>query len=238
LDQEYYNLEEHLRQTGLILPMDKPLGWTSFDVTNKVRVHLKHREEVPKMKAGHAGTLDPLATGLLLVCVGKATKQISRLQEMAKTYTGTILLGSTTPSFDGETEVSGTAPTDHITTGMILDAAARLTGPLMQVPPLYSAVKLDGRRAYKMARNQEDVTLPPRAVEIYNFKVTEIVALQVHFEIECSKGTYIRAIARDLGEILGSCAYLTALRRTKIGDYNVENAWKLEQLGEAFSQLF
>ncbi|MFO7722684.1 MAG: tRNA pseudouridine(55) synthase TruB [Bacteroidales bacterium] len=238
MEQEYYNLEEYLRQVGTILPMDKPMDWTSFDVTNKVRVHLKHREEIPKMKAGHAGTLDPLATGLLLVCIGKATKQITRLQEMPKTYTGTILLGVTTPSFDGETEISATAPTDHITPGMILDAATRLTGPLMQVPPLFSAVKIEGRRAYKMARNHEDVSLPARAVEIYHFQVTEIVDLQVHFEIECSKGTYIRAVARDLGEMLGSCAYLTSLRRTRIGDYRVENAWKVEQLDEAFRHLF
>jgi tRNA pseudouridine55 synthase len=237
LERELSRLEEFLRQEGTILPMDKPMGWTSFDVTNKVRVHLKHREGIPKMKAGHAGTLDPLATGLLLVCIGKATKQITRLQEMPKTYTGTIQLGSTTPSFDGETEISATGPTEHITETMIREAALKLTGPLMQVPPLFSAVKLEGRRAYKMARNQEDVELPPRAVEVYSFKVTQIVDFQVHFEIECSKGTYIRAIARDLGEMLGTCAWLTSLKRTRIGAFDVSKALTIEHLEEYFGHL-
>lgn len=213
--------------------MDKPLGWTSFDVINKVRVHLKYAYRLPKIKVGHAGTLDPLATGLLLVCLGKATRQITELQELGKRYTGIIRLGETTPSFDGETEISETMPWQHITADQIHAMANQLSGPQMQIPPLYSAIKLDGQRAYKMARKQIDAEIPARPVVIQHFLITQINQQDLHFDIACSKGTYIRSLARDLGLLLGSCAYLTQLQRTNIGHYDVANAFGLEDFDTA-----
>ncbi len=214
------------------------MEWTSFDVTNKIRVHLRYRHNIPKIKVGHAGTLDPLATGLLLVCVGHTTRQIISLQDMEKTYTGTILLGSSTPSFDAETPVTKVMPVDHISPEMIRQAAADLTGEIMQVPPLYSAVKQGGVRAYAMARKNREVTLLPRPITIHRFDITRIEGLLIGFEITCSKGTYIRSVARDLGAALGTCAYLTELRRTRIGYYNVSDAYTPEQLDEAFNEIF
>lgn len=217
--------------------MDKPLEWTSFDVANKLRAHLKYHYDIPKMKVGHAGTLDPLATGLLLVCVGIKTRSISLLQEMKKTYTGTFRLGATTPSFDAETQISEVMPWEHITQKMITQAANSFVGEIMQEPPLYSAIKLGGKRAYDMARSQKEVVLMPRPVTIYEFEITGVENQEVEFIITCSKGTYIRSVARDFGRILGSCAYLTSLRRTHIGEYNVENAFTIHNYDEAFRDL-
>jgi tRNA pseudouridine55 synthase len=235
LSTPYTSLEEFLKTEGAVILLDKPLGWTSFDATNKVRIHLKYQYGIPKIKVGHAGTLDPLATGLLLLCVGKTTKQIAQLQDMTKTYTGTITLGATTPSFDAETEVSMEMPTAHITHQMIYDTALAMTGSQMQEPPLFSAIKLNGKRAYLMARKEEEVTLASRPVVIYAFKITGINDVHVQFEVTCSKGTYIRALARDFGKALNSCGYLTALRRTKIGDYDVKNALIVEKIDQAFT---
>ena len=234
MDSDYNKLEEYLKKTGLILPFDKPLGWTSFDLTNKVRVHLKYAHNIRKIKAGHAGTLDPLATGLLLICIGKATKRISELQDLPKTYTGTFRLGASTPSFDGETEITERMPTDHITHEMIRVSAQKFIGNIMQVPPDFSAIKIGGKRAYELARKEMEVVLKPRPVMIYGFNVISVESQDVHFEIKCSKGTYIRAIARDLGKMLNTCAYLTALRRTQIGSYNVNESFSLDNLEDAF----
>lgn len=221
----------------MVVPIDKPLGWTSFDVVNKVRIYVKYRLGLPGVKTGHAGTLDPLATGLLLLCLGKATRTINTLQDLPKTYTGTIRLGETTPSFDAETPVCQTAPTHHITPQMIIRAASALTGDLMQEPPLFSAIKTDGKRAYLMARNNENVVLPKRPVTVYSFKTGTLENNELPFEIHCSKGTYIRSLARDLGLELGSCAYLSSLRRTAIGNFNADNAFTVETLDDAFAQF-
>lgn len=234
MDSDYNKLEEYLKETGLILPFDKPLGWTSFDVTNKVRVHLKYAHNIKKIKAGHAGTLDPLATGLLLICIGKTTKKISELQDLPKTYTGTFRLGISTPSFDGETEISERMPTDHITHEMIRASAKKFVGNIMQVPPEFSAIKIGGKRAYTLARNDLKVELKPRPVMIFDFNVISIDNQDVNFEIKCSKGTYIRSVARDIGKMLNTCATLTALRRTQIGSYNVNESFSIENLKDAF----
>ena len=234
---ESSDLKSFLQTEGMVIPIDKPLGWTSFDVVNKVRIYIKYRLGLPGVKAGHAGTLDPLATGLLLLCLGKATRSINTLQDLPKTYTGTIRLGESTPSFDAETPVCQTAPTAHITPEMISQAALALTGDLMQEPPLFSAIKTGGKRAYRMARNNEDVVLPKRPVTVYAFKTGRLENNDLPFEIQCSKGTYIRALARDLGLGLGSCAYLTSLRRTAIGDYTTETAFTIESLDAAFSEF-
>lgn len=232
---ESFSLKEYLDKTGLILSVDKPFGWTSFDVINKVRIYLKYQHGIPKAKVGHAGTLDPLATGLLLICAGKATRQITTLQDLSKTYTGTFRLGATTPSFDAETAISEELPTQHITHEMMLEAARSLTGPIMQEPPLFSAIKLDGKRAYTLARKNQDVVLASRPVHIEDFQITSVQDDMAGFSITCSKGTYIRAIARDFGRLLLSCAYLTELRRTRIGSYEVGSAISVEELDKVFS---
>jgi len=238
LDSEsHHNLALHLQEKGLIIPVDKPLSWTSFDVVSKVRVHLKYRYRIPRIKVGHAGTLDPLATGLLLVCVGKSTRMITELQEQPKTYTGTIRLGETTPSLDGETAVNLVMPTDHVTDEMIDAATAALTGPQMQIPPVFSAIKLNGKRAYTMARKHQEVEMSKRAIEIFSFDTLRTHVAEIQFSVTCSKGTYIRSLARDLGEKLGTCAYLTALRRTRSGAYDVGKAFSIESIDDPFQTL-
>jgi tRNA pseudouridine55 synthase len=238
LDSElHHNLTLHLQEKGLIVPVDKPLTWTSFDVVSKVRVHLKYRYRIPRIKVGHAGTLDPLATGLLLVCVGKSTRLITSLQEQRKTYTGIIRLGETTPSLDGETAVDQVMPADHVTDDMIAEAVALFTGPQMQEPPVFSAIKLNGKRAYTMARKQQVVEMPKRAVEIFCFEAARSEDNDIRFSVTCSKGTYIRSLARDLGERLGTCAYLTSLRRTRSGSYDVDHAFSIENIDLAFQPL-
>ncbi len=218
-----YNFAE-----GEILLIDKPAHWTSFDVVNKIRWSISRKTGIRKMKVGHAGTLDPLATGLLILCTGKMTKQISTLQLMDKEYTGTFYLGATTPSFDRETEIDKRFPTGHIDHKRINDAISRLTGSIQQVPPTFSAIKVDGTRAYRKARKNIEVKLEPREVTIETFEITRVSIPEIDFKVACSKGTYIRSLARDFGTILDSGAFLASLRRTRIGDYSVDDAMSIE----------
>lgn len=211
-------------EKGSILLVDKPLRWTSFDVVNKLKYEIKKKFEIKKFKIGHAGTLDPLATGLLVVCIGKCTKLIPQIQLQAKEYTGTFTIGATTPSYDLEKQPENFLPYNHITKEDIEKAVNQLTGTLQQLPPVFSAVRVDGKRAFDYARNEKEVILQPKEVTIYSFDITRMDLPEIDFRITCSKGTYIRSIARDFGEILGSGAYLSALRRTKIGDFSVEQA--------------
>ncbi len=209
---------------GQILLIDKPLEWTSFQAVNKMKWALKSKLDLKKIKIGHAGTLDPLATGLLLVCTGKFTKKITELQGQLKEYTGTFYIGATTPSYDLETEIDQTFPTDHLSDQMILETTAKFLGEIDQKPPIFSAIKKDGVRLYEHARNGVEVEIATRKTTIYEFEITRIALPEVDFRIVCSKGTYIRSIAYDFGLAMQSGAHLTALRRTKIGDYSVENA--------------
>jgi tRNA pseudouridine55 synthase len=209
---------------GETLLINKPLTWTSFDVVNKIRYLLKKKLQVKKLKVGHAGTLDPLATGLLLVNTGKATKQIDMLQGLPKEYTGTIYLGATTPSFDLETEINQRFDIAHITKEMILATAQSFIGETMQLPPVFSAKKVDGQIAYKKARVGESVELKHQKVFIEQFDVEKIDLPHIHFKIVCSKGTYIRSIANDFGKKLNNGAHLSELKRTKIGSYSIDNA--------------
>ena len=221
---------------GEILLINKPFTWTSFDVVNNLRLFLKRELNIKKIKIGHAGTLDPLATGLLILCTGKFTKKIEEFKEFDKEYTGVFTLGATTPSFDLETAANRQFPADHITGKMILEMAERFTGKQMQVPPQFSAVKIQGRRAYDYARQNEEVKLAPKPIELSAFEITQSDMPEVHFRIACSKGTYIRAIARDFGAALKSGAYLSALSRTRIGPYHLRDAWELENLKEHLLQ--
>lgn len=212
-------------QQGKILLIDKPLTWSSFQAVNKVKYALKRKYNLPKsFKIGHAGTLDPLATGLLIICTGKFTKKIPELQGMVKEYTGTITLGATTPSYDLETEVDKTYPTDHITEELILETAKKFVGEIDQKPPVFSAIKKDGKRLYEHARKGEDVEIQTRKVTIHEFEITKIDSPKVEFRVVCSKGTYIRSLAYDFGLALNSGGHLSALRRTKIGEFSVEDA--------------
>ena len=213
---------------GCLLLVDKPAGWTSFDVVNKLRWAIRKHLGVRKFKVGHAGTLDPMATGLLCICTGRWTKRLGELQGLDKSYTGTIRLGATTPSYDAETEEDATYPTDHLTAEALAAAAAALTGPLEQLPPVYSAIKVDGQPLYKKARRGELVEVQPRPVRVDRFALTNFSGRSVDFAIDCGKGTYIRSLAYDLGRAVGSGGYLTALRRTSVGPYRVEDAWTVE----------
>lgn len=208
---------------GKILLIDKPLTWTSFDVVKKLRYALKVK------KIGHAGTLDPLATGLLLIGTGKFTKKLNELQGLDKVYEGVITIGKTTPSYDLETEFDNETSIDHLTEGDLWNAAKKLTGPIDQIPPAHSAVRINGERAYKKARKNEEVKIDPRRVIIHDFDLTKIDGADIHFRIGCSKGTYIRSMARDFGEILGVGGHLSALRRTMIGNYSVADADQLDE---------
>ena len=217
-------------KSGTILSFDKPLEWTSFGLVNKVRYLLcKHIGE-KKLKVGHAGTLDPLATGVLIICTGKATKQIDTLQAKTKEYVATLQLGATTPSFDLETEVDATYPTAHITEEKVEEALTRFIGRIEQVPPSYSACKVDGKRAYDLARQGKEVELKAKVLVIDEIELQDFnpTTMQATIRVVCSKGTYIRALARDIGLSLNSGAHLTALRRTRIGDYKVEDCHTLE----------
>lgn len=209
---------------GQILLIDKPLHWTSFQAVNKMKWSLKSKLGLKKIKIGHAGTLDPLASGLLLVCTGKATKQISELQGQIKEYTGTFYIGATTPSYDLETEIDHTFPTAHIDENLIQKATEKFLGEIDQKPPIFSAIKKDGKRLYEHARAGEAVEIASRKTTIYEFEITRIALPEVDFRVQCSKGTYIRSLAFDFGKALESGAHLTALRRTKIGNFDVENA--------------
>ncbi|MEM6297296.1 MAG: tRNA pseudouridine(55) synthase TruB [Bacteroidota bacterium] len=213
---------------GQVLLFDKPLEWTSFNVVAKVRNTLK-TVVGKKLKVGHAGTLDPLATGLLILCTGKMTKQIETFQGQEKEYTGTFRLGEQTPSYDGETEVSERKDIDHLSENDILEATKPFTGWIEQHPPIFSAIKVKGKRAYESAREGKEIKLKSRSVEISIFEITGIELPDVHFRVVCSKGTYIRSLAHDFGQELGVGAYLTALRRTRIGEFSVTDAHQIEK---------
>ncbi|SDR95754.1 tRNA pseudouridine synthase B [Gillisia sp. Hel1_33_143] len=213
---------------GQILLFDKPLNWTSFQLVNKARWLIRKSCNIKKIKVGHAGTLDPLATGLLVICTGKFTKRIEQFQGQEKEYTGTFTLGATTPSYDMETEVDETFPIDHISENNITNVTFDFIGEIEQIPPVFSALKKDGKRLYEYARNGEDVEVKSRKVTITEFEITEIRFPEVDFRVVCSKGTYIRSLANDFGKALGSGAYLSALRRTRIGDFKVEDSIDLE----------
>jgi len=244
---------------GAILLIDKPLGWTSFDVVNKVRNLLSRRLGVKKFKTGHAGTLDPLATGLLILCVGAYTKKIEEFQAMPKEYTGAVTFGATTPSFDLEKAVDATYPTAHLTKVLLERVLQQFTGDIVQIPPVFSAVKVDGKRLYKNARTGAEVALPERRVRIETLELGDLrpvkitgtapVAasskgtsvmlhpdyadgLQADFRVVCGKGTYIRSLVNDIGRAAGSGAYLSSLRRTRTGGFSVEDAWQMEALTE------
>ncbi|CAM4236834.1 tRNA pseudouridine(55) synthase TruB [Zobellia nedashkovskayae] len=209
---------------GQILLIDKPLGWSSFQAVNKLKWAIRTKFKLKKFKIGHAGTLDPLATGLLIICSGKFTKRITELQGQAKEYTGTITLGGTTPSYDLETEVDKTYPTGHITEALLDETLPQFIGDIEQRPPVFSALKKDGKRLYEYAREGKEVEIKLRSVNVSIFEITEMKLPDVKFRIVCSKGTYIRSLAHDLGQALQSGGHLSELRRTKIGDYNVNNA--------------
>jgi tRNA pseudouridine55 synthase len=209
---------------GRVLLVNKPLDWTSFDVVNKLRYKLKIK------KIGHAGTLDPLATGLLIICTGKLTKKIDEYQAQEKEYTGHFVIGQTTPSHDLETEVSLSVDISSLAEEQVYTAAKKLTGTLQQIPPLHSAIKIDGKRAYKLARKGADIELKPREVTVSEFEITSIEKPKIGFRIVCSKGTYIRSLARDFGNELGVGAYLASLCRTRIGNFKLEEAKTLEEI--------
>ncbi|MEQ9581609.1 MAG: tRNA pseudouridine(55) synthase TruB [Arenibacter sp.] len=217
---------------GQVILIDKPLGWSSFQAVNSLKWKIRKKFQLKKIKIGHAGTLDPLATGLLLICTGKATKTINELQGQEKEYTGTITLGGTTPSFDLETEINENFPVHHITNELIHSTTAQFIGNIEQIPPVFSALKKDGKRLYEYAREGKEVEIKKRGVTITEFEITAIELPMVYFRVVCSKGTYIRSLAHDFGKDLQSGAHLSSLKRTKIGDYNVNKAITPEEFGK------
>jgi tRNA pseudouridine55 synthase len=224
--EKHYNFTE-----GEVILIDKPLDWTSFDIVNKIKFTLK--KNYGAIKIGHAGTLDPKASGLLILCTGKKTKEIQQIQDADKTYTGTFYLGATTPCFDSEQEIDQTFNTAHITPDAIMQCAESFIGEQEQFPPVYSAVKIDGKRAYALARAGKEAIVKSKKITLYEFRITSIELPKVDFEIKCSKGTYIRSIANDFGKRLNSGAYLYALRRTQIGNYSVNDAWQIKTFVES-----
>lgn len=224
-------MQQYDFQAGAFLLIDKPLGWTSFDVVNKVRYALKQTLGIKKIKVGHAGTLDPLATGLLILCTGKFTKKIDTYQALYKVYDGHFQLGATTPSYDAETEIAERFETSDLTPEKIRAVLSQFTGAIEQVPPMYSAIKVDGQPLYKKAREGKTVRIKSRQVTINEFTLPNIGAdFQVDFEVKCSKGTYIRSLVHDYGQALNNGAYLTKLRRTHIGEHALADAWQLDEL--------
>lgn len=215
-----------------MLAIYKPYTWTSFQIVNKVRYHLSRQFGVKRFKVGHAGTLDPLATGVLLVCTGKATKRIEELQSHTKEYIADIMLGATTPSFDMEHPVNATYPVEHITEDMVKETLQRFVGNIAQRPPLFSACKVDGKRAYDLARKGSDMELAPKQVQIDEIELLECNLPQIKIRVVCGKGTYIRSLARDIGEALESGAYLTGLTRTRVGEHRVENCINPDEFPE------
>ena len=211
-------------KNGQVLLIDKPLTWTSFQAVNKLRWEIRQAFNIKKIKVGHAGTLDPLATGLLIICTGKMTKQINTFQGQDKEYTGTFVLGSTTPSYDLETDIDQNFPTEHVTETLIHSTTKQFIGHIDQFPPIFSALKKDGKRLYEYARAGEHVEIKSRTVTISEFEITKIEGQNIHFKVVCSKGTYIRSLAHDFGKALNSGAHLSVLRRTKIGEFDVKNA--------------
>ncbi|MDI9356750.1 MAG: tRNA pseudouridine(55) synthase TruB [Chitinophagaceae bacterium] len=223
--KETYNFEE-----GEMITINKPKGWTSFDVVNKLRYALKIK------KIGHAGTLDPLATGLLIICTGKLTKTLETFQNLPKIYTGKIILGKTSPSHDAETPISEPKPTNHLNEKIIQEHITKFIGEIEQIPPQYSAIRVNGERAYKKARNNEQITLKPRKITVSEFYITHLQIPEIEFKIHCSKGTYIRSIARDIGENLQVGAYLSELSRTAIGNYSLTDAFEINNFIEKITQ--
>ena len=217
-------------EEGEVFLIDKPLDWTSFDAVNLIRAVIKRYHGIRKIKVGHAGTLDPLATGLLIICTGRMTKQIDNFQAQEKVYTGTLLLGQTTPTFDMESEPDAFYPTDGITLDMMEEARKKFIGDIMQRPPKFSAIKINGKRAFDYARSDKDIEMKERLVTIEDFKLDYTEFPKINFEVKCSKGTYIRSLANDFGKELGNGACLISLRRTKIGDFSVENARDIFEL--------
>ncbi len=218
--------------TGETLCIDKPYGWTSFDAVKRVRGALTRRMQMKKLKVGHAGTLDPLATGVMVVCTGRATKRIEELQAGVKEYVAEMALGATTPSFDMETKIDATYPTAHITKELVENVLKQFVGTISQVPPAFSAIKVDGKRAYESARKGKEVELKPKTLVIDEIELLEFSPQKINIRVVCSKGTYIRALARDIGEALGSGAYLTALRRTRVGDARIDDCLSIDQIAE------
>ena len=214
-------------QTGEMILIDKELNWTSFDVVSKLRNSIKKKLNIKKIKVGHAGTLDPLATGLLIICTGKMTKRINEFTGLNKTYVGKMTIGSTTPSYDLETKPNVYYPTEHINKNLIIETAKKFVGKIDQKPPVFSAVKKDGVRLYKLARKGVKVEVEKREIIIHDFLISSINFPEVEFSLTCSKGTYIRSLAHDFGKELGSGAHLSELRRTSIGDYTVDKSLKL-----------
>jgi tRNA pseudouridine55 synthase len=221
---------------GQILLMDKPLGWTSFDVVKKIKNLIRTKYSLKKIKVGHAGTLDPLATGLLVVCTGKFTKLISKIQGQEKTYIGTVTLGGTTPSYDLETTVDNNYETAHITEELIKETTTHFIGEIDQKPPIFSALKKGGERLYEKARRGEAIEIESRKITVKKFTITNIENLDVNFEIKCSKGTYIRSIAHDFGAALNSGGHLTKLCRTSIGEYQLSEAIDVENFKKLLNQ--
>ncbi len=224
-------LDDYLN--GQVLLIDKPLNWTSFQVVNKLRWEIRQKFNIKKIKVGHAGTLDPLATGLLILCTGKFTKKIDTYQAQEKEYTGTITVGGTTPSYDLETEINQTFPTNHLTDEMIHKTTQQFIGEINQKPPIFSAIKKDGKKLYEIARAGETVEIKTRKITISTFEITKIDLPNIEFRVVCSKGTYIRSLAFDFGQALNTGAHLSALRRTKIGAFSVENAISVEKFIES-----
>ena len=222
---------------GEILYIDKPLHWSSFDAVKRVRGIMARRLKIKKMKVGHAGTLDPLATGVMIVCTGRATKRIDELQAHTKEYVATIALGATTPSYDLETEIDATYPTEHITREMVEETLKKFTGRIEQVPPAFSACKIDGKRAYKMARKGKEVELKAKILVIDELELLEYSQQSIVVRVVCSKGTYIRALARDIGAALNSGGHLTALRRTRVGNVKVEDCLTVDQAVEMLNNI-
>lgn len=223
------SFSESYFKEGAVVLMDKPLHWTSFQVVNKIRWAIRKAYGIKKIKVGHAGTLDPLASGLLILCTGKMTKSIHTFQAQIKTYTGTFTLGSTTPSYDLETEIDYHYDTDHITDSLIHETAKQFLGEITQYPPIFSAIKKDGKRLYELAREGKTTKIKSRLITIQEFKITGVDMPNVHFEVTCSKGTYIRSLAHDFGKALNSGAHLAALRRTKIGEFKVEDSMSINE---------
>lgn len=217
---------------GEMLLIDKPLNWTSFDVVNLLRSFIRRQYGLKKLKVGHAGTLDPLATGLLIICTGKLTKKIDEYQGMEKTYVGSMKVGVSTPSYDGETDPDAHFEINHLTNEGLIETSKKFVGSIEQVPPIYSAIKIDGKRAFEHARKKENVVLKSRMVQINTFELYHIELPNVDFSVTCSKGTYIRSLVHDFGKSLNNGAYLTDLRRTEIGKYTVANAFTLDEFKE------
>ena len=223
---------------GEIILIDKPLGWTSFDVVNKIRSKIKQSLNIKKIKVGHAGTLDPLATGLLIICTGKFTKKIDAFQGQDKTYIGSMFIGATTPSFDKETEVNNTFDISAITENKLLETTAQFTGEITQTPPKYSAVKIDGKRAFEYARKNDEVIIKSRLVTIHQFNLLNTSLPEIDFLVNCSKGTYIRSLVNDFGAAINNGAYMSGLRRTAIGEHSVNNAYKVDEIIDAITAQY